>query len=50
MTPLLLVTGFLGSGKTSLLRRLLPRLNDAGLATHVVLQDFVNAVLDKAAA
>jgi len=46
MTPLLLVTGFLGSGKTSLLRRLLPRLSAAGLQSHVVLNDYVNAALD----
>jgi len=48
MTPLVLLTGFLGSGKTSLLRQLLPLLVDAGLRPHVVLNDYANADLDSA--
>lgn len=31
MTPLVLITGFLGSGKTSLLRLLLPTLTEVGV-------------------
>lgn len=48
MTPLVLLVGFLGSGKTSVLRRLLPLLRGAGVRTHVLLNDYVNAELDGA--
>lgn len=48
MTPLVLITGFLGSGKTSLLRRLLPLLIEAGAKPHVILNDYANADLDSA--
>lgn len=46
MTPLVLVSGFLGAGKTSFLRDLLPRLVADGLAPHVVLNDYQNAHVD----
>ncbi|MBM3846782.1 MAG: hypothetical protein FJ405_10935 [Verrucomicrobia bacterium] len=46
MTPLVLITGFLGSGKTSLLRQLLPQLKAGGARPHVILNDYVNAQLD----
>jgi len=46
MTPLVLITGFLGSGKTSLLRQLLPELKRAGVQPHVILNDYANADLD----
>lgn len=48
MNPLVLVTGFLGSGKTSLLRQLLPELKRARLQPHVILNDYANADLDSA--
>ena len=48
LVPLLLLTGFLGSGKTSLLRRVLPLLKAADVRPHVVLNDYANADLDSA--
>lgn len=48
MTPLVLITGFLGSGKTSLLRTILPGLREWGLRPHVILNDYVNADVDVA--
>ena len=48
MIPLVLITGFLGSGKTSLLRELLPLLIEAGVRPHVILNDYANAELDSA--
>lgn len=48
MTPLVLITGFLGAGKTSLLRRLLPLVKEAGLRPHVILNDYANAEVDSA--
>lgn len=48
MTPLVLITGFLGAGKTSLLRRLLPLVREAGLRPHVILNDYANAEVDSA--
>lgn len=46
MTPVLLITGFLGTGKTSLLRELLPRLEESGITPHVILNDHQNARVD----
>lgn len=48
MTPLILITGFLGAGKTSLLRAVLPRLSANGIRPHVVLNDYQNARVDAA--
>lgn len=48
-TPLLLLTGFLGAGKTSLLRRVLPAWKAAGLRPQVILNDQANADVDGAA-
>lgn len=48
MTPLVLITGFLGSGKTTFLRRVLPSLIEAGVQPHVILNDYVNASVDSA--
>jgi G3E family GTPase len=48
MTPLLLVTGFLGAGKTTFLRMLLPALVQRKLRVHVVLNDFGDARVDAA--
>lgn len=48
MTPLLLVAGFLGAGKTTFLRSLLPALAARGLRPRVILNDFQNARVDAA--
>ncbi|MBM3863874.1 MAG: hypothetical protein FJ385_08015 [Verrucomicrobia bacterium] len=46
MLPLLVITGFLGTGKTSLLRELLPQLEESGITPHVILNDHQNARID----
>lgn len=48
MTPLILITGFLGAGKTTLVRALLPRLTSKGIRPHVILNDYENAEVDAA--
>ncbi|MBM3379307.1 MAG: GTP-binding protein [Betaproteobacteria bacterium] len=44
-TPLVILTGFLGAGKTSFLQRCLPRL-DSSVRPHVILNDYRNARVD----
>jgi G3E family GTPase len=46
MTPLILIVGFLGSGKTTYLRRLLPELRGRGIDPHVIINDYQNARVD----
>jgi G3E family GTPase len=46
--PLLAVTGFLGAGKTTFLRALVPALARRGLRPRVVLNDFKDARIDAA--
>jgi G3E family GTPase len=46
MTPLILLVGFLGSGKTTYLRHLLPQLRAQGLDPHVIINDYQNARVD----
>jgi len=46
--PLLLITGFLGAGKTALLRRLLMDLRRQDCRADVILNDFSNAEIDAA--
>ena len=46
MTPLVLLVGFLGSGKTTVLKRLLPLLRDHGIEPYVVINDYQNAQVD----
>ncbi len=46
MTPLIVFIGFLGAGKTTFLRGLLPQLNTAGLEPQVILNDYQNARVD----
>jgi G3E family GTPase len=46
MTPLILLVGFLGSGKTTYLRRLLPELRGRGIEPHVIINDHRNAGVD----
>jgi len=48
MIPLVLLVGFLGSGKTTFLRRLLPLLQEKGLMPAVILNDYQNARVDAA--
>lgn len=48
MTPLVLLVGFLGSGKTTYLRQLLPELRSRGLDPHVIINDYQNARVDAA--
>lgn len=46
MTPLCLITGFLGAGKTTFLERILPGLAEKGVHPHVILNDYQNAEID----
>lgn len=44
--PVLIVSGFLGAGKTTFIRELLPRIADGPRAPYVILNDFQNASID----
>jgi G3E family GTPase len=44
--PILIVAGFLGAGKTTFIRDLLPRLANGPRAPYVILNDFLNAAID----
>ena len=46
MTPLILLVGFLGAGKTTYLRRLLPQLSQLGIEAHIIINDYQNASVD----
>lgn len=46
--PLVLVTGFLGAGKTTFLQRVIPALGAHGGRPRVILNDFQNAQVDAA--
>ena len=46
MTPLILLVGFLGAGKTTYLRRLLPQLSKLGIEAHIIINDYQNASVD----
>jgi G3E family GTPase len=46
MTPLIIIVGFLGAGKTTFLRRLLPGLIESGVRPSLVLNDYQNARVD----
>lgn len=46
MTPLVILVGFLGSGKTTYLRQLLPQLRQCGLEPCVIINDYQNAQVD----
>ena len=48
MIPLVLLVGFLGSGKTTFLKKILPLLNEKGLSPGVVINDYQNAKVDAA--
>lgn len=44
--PVLIIAGFLGAGKTTFIRELLPRLAEGTRAPYVILNDFLNAAID----
>ena len=44
--PLVLITGFLGAGKTTFLRELLVQVKSQNLTADVILNDYENAALD----
>jgi G3E family GTPase len=44
--PILIIAGFLGAGKTTFIRDLLPRLVNGPRAPYVILNDFLNAAID----
>lgn len=46
MTPLVLIVGFLGSGKTTFLKNVLPLLRQRGLRARVIINDYQNAKVD----
>jgi G3E family GTPase len=46
MTSLVLVVGFLGSGKTTFLKNLMPALAVEGLAPELIINDYQNARID----
>jgi G3E family GTPase len=46
MTPLVLITGFLGAGKTTLMRQLAPLLKANHVDLHCVLNDYGDASID----
>jgi G3E family GTPase len=46
MIPLVLLTGFLGAGKTTLMRAVIPQLTGHGLRASVILNDYRNAYID----
>lgn len=46
MTPLVLLVGFLGSGKTTFIRKLLPCLAAREIEPHVIINDYQNAKVD----
>lgn len=48
MIPLVLITGFLGAGKTRFLSTLIPALHTQGLRVRVLLNDLENATIDAA--
>ena len=48
-TPLILISGFLGAGKTTFLRQLLPLLGERELRPHLVINDYGEAEIDAAA-
>ena len=46
MTPLVLVVGFLGAGKTTFLKNLMPELVAAGIRPGLLINDYQNARVD----
>jgi len=46
MTPLILIVGFLGSGKTTFLKTLIPSLAERGIRPGLLINDYQNAKVD----
>lgn len=46
MTPLVAIVGFLGSGKTTFLKNVLPALKARGVHPYVIINDYQNAKID----
>jgi len=46
MTPLVLIVGFLGAGKTTFLKNLMPALAVEGLRPELIINDYQNARID----
>lgn len=46
MTPLVVIVGFLGSGKTTFLKSLLPALKSQSVTPRVIINDYQNAGVD----
>lgn len=46
MTPLVLIVGFLGSGKTTFLKTLIPSLAERGIRPGLLINDYQNAKVD----
>jgi G3E family GTPase len=44
--PVLIIAGFLGAGKTTFIRDLIPRIIDGPRAPYIILNDFQNAAID----
>lgn len=47
-TPIVIISGYLGAGKTSFLREIIPQLIHTPRAPYVILNDFLNAEVDSA--
>ena len=46
MTPLIVIVGFLGAGKTTFLQKLVPALGAEGLSPSLLINDYQNARID----
>ena len=46
MIPLVTIVGFLGAGKTTFLKAIIPHLSAQGIKPHVIINDFQNARVD----
>jgi G3E family GTPase len=46
MTPLIVIVGFLGAGKTTFLQKLVPALGAQGLSPSLLINDYQNARID----
>ena len=46
MTPLIVIVGFLGAGKTTFLQKLVPALGAEGLSPSILINDYQNARID----
>ncbi len=47
-TPLVIIVGFLGAGKTTFLREIIPLFEGSPCTPYIILNDFINAEIDSA--